>query len=57
MTDSVTIERDALAGRLFEAMLGAMAATSTVMRQETLRRNAEDAGFRAVETLPIAHDW
>jgi 2-polyprenyl-3-methyl-5-hydroxy-6-metoxy-1,4-benzoquinol methylase len=33
------------------------AATGTVMRQDILRRYADDAGFRAVETLPIAHDW
>jgi 2-polyprenyl-3-methyl-5-hydroxy-6-metoxy-1,4-benzoquinol methylase len=33
------------------------AATGTVMRQDILRRYAADAGFRAVETLPITHDW
>ena len=33
------------------------AATGTVMRADTLRRYAEEAGFRSVETLPIEHDY
>lgn len=33
------------------------AGTGTVMRSSTLRRYAEDAGFREVRTLPIAHDF
>jgi SAM-dependent methyltransferase len=33
------------------------AGTGTVMRETTLRRYAEAAGCRAVEVLPIAHDW
>jgi 2-polyprenyl-3-methyl-5-hydroxy-6-metoxy-1,4-benzoquinol methylase len=33
------------------------AATGTVMRPETLRRYASEAGFRAVEILPIEHDF
>lgn len=33
------------------------AATGTVMRQDTLRRYAKDAGFRSVEVLPIEHDF
>jgi 2-polyprenyl-3-methyl-5-hydroxy-6-metoxy-1,4-benzoquinol methylase len=33
------------------------AATGTVMRTDTLRRYAEAAGFRAVEVLPIEHDF
>ncbi len=33
------------------------AATGTVMRPGTMRRYAEEAGFRAVEILPIAHDF
>ena len=32
------------------------AATGTVMRADTLRRYAEEAGFRAVEVLPIEND-
>jgi 2-polyprenyl-3-methyl-5-hydroxy-6-metoxy-1,4-benzoquinol methylase len=32
------------------------AATGTVMRADTLRRYAADAGFREVEVLPIEHD-
>ena len=31
------------------------AATGTVMRADTLRRYAEEAGFRAVEVLPVEH--
>jgi hypothetical protein len=31
------------------------AETGTVMRPETLRRYAREAGFRAVEILPIEH--
>ena len=30
--------------------------TGTVMRQQTLRRYAEEAGYRGVEVLPIAND-
>jgi 2-polyprenyl-3-methyl-5-hydroxy-6-metoxy-1,4-benzoquinol methylase len=33
------------------------AATGTVMRPSTLRRYAQDAGFRDVEILPIEHDF
>jgi hypothetical protein len=33
------------------------AATGTVMRAATLRRYAEEAGFRAVDVLPIEHDF
>ncbi|MDP9358995.1 MAG: methyltransferase domain-containing protein [Chloroflexota bacterium] len=33
------------------------AATGTVMRAAMLRRYAQEAGFRAVETLPIEHDF
>lgn len=33
------------------------AATGTVMRPETLRRYAAEAGFSRVEILPIAHDF
>ena len=33
------------------------AATGTVMRPETVRRYAQEAGFRRVEILPIAHDF
>ncbi|MBA2754909.1 MAG: methyltransferase domain-containing protein [Chloroflexia bacterium] len=33
------------------------AATGTVMREATLRRYAEEAGFQAVEVLPIEHDF
>ena len=33
------------------------AGTGTVMRESTMRRYAEDAGFQQVETLPIAHDF
>ena len=33
------------------------AATGTVMRSDTLRRYAMDAGFSAVEILPIEHDY
>lgn len=33
------------------------AATGTVMRTDTLRRYAEDAGFASVEVLPIEHDF
>lgn len=32
------------------------AATGTVMRESTLRRYAAEAGFAAVEVLPVAHD-
>ena len=32
------------------------AGTGTVMRPATLRRYAQEAGFRAVEILPIEHD-
>jgi hypothetical protein len=32
------------------------AATGTVMRTDTLRSYAADAGFTAVEVLPIEHD-
>jgi len=31
--------------------------TGTVIRQSTMRRYAEEAGFRATEVLPIAHDF
>jgi len=31
--------------------------TGTVIRQSTMRRYAEEAGFRAVEVLPIEHDF
>lgn len=27
------------------------------MRQDTLRRYVDEAGCRAVKTLPTAHDW
>ncbi|HET6870136.1 MAG TPA: methyltransferase domain-containing protein [Solirubrobacteraceae bacterium] len=33
------------------------AATGTAMRAETLRHYAEDAGFRSVDALPVAHDF
>lgn len=33
------------------------AATGTVMRTDTLRRYATEAGFRAVEVLPVANDF
>ena len=33
------------------------AATGTVMREATMRRYAEEAGFRAVDVLPIEHDF
>jgi 2-polyprenyl-3-methyl-5-hydroxy-6-metoxy-1,4-benzoquinol methylase len=33
------------------------AATGTVMRRGTLRRYAEEAGYRAVDELPIEHDF
>ena len=33
------------------------AATGTVMRPDTLRRYAAEAGFRAVDVLPIEHDF
>jgi 2-polyprenyl-3-methyl-5-hydroxy-6-metoxy-1,4-benzoquinol methylase len=33
------------------------AATGTVMRADTLRRYAEEAGFQQVEVLPIEHDF
>ncbi len=32
-------------------------ATGTVMRPDTLRRYAADAGFREVEVLPVGHDF
>ena len=32
------------------------AATGTVMRPDTMRRYAQEAGFRDVEQLPIEHD-
>jgi hypothetical protein len=32
------------------------AATGTLMRPDTLRRYALEAGFRDVEVLPIEHD-
>ncbi len=31
--------------------------TGTVMRQSTMRRYAEEAGFRQIELLPVAHDF
>jgi 2-polyprenyl-3-methyl-5-hydroxy-6-metoxy-1,4-benzoquinol methylase len=33
------------------------AATGTVMRTDTLRRYAEEAGFHKVEVLPVEHDF
>ena len=33
------------------------AATGTVMRQDTLRRYAKEAGYQAVDVLPIEHDF
>jgi len=33
------------------------AATGTVIREATMRRYAEEAGFQAVEVLPIEHDF
>ncbi len=33
------------------------AATGTVIREATMRRYAEAAGFRQIEVLPIAHDF
>ncbi len=33
------------------------AATGTVMREATMRLYAEEAGFRRIEVLPIAHDF
>ena len=33
------------------------AATGTVIREATMRRYAEAAGFRRIEVLPIAHDF
>ncbi len=33
------------------------AATGTVLRQDTVRRYAQEAGFPEVETLPIEHDF
>jgi hypothetical protein len=33
------------------------AATGTVMRADTLRRYAEEAGFQQVEVLPVEHDF
>ncbi len=33
------------------------AATGTVIREATMRRYVEEAGFRAVEVLPIEHDF
>lgn len=33
------------------------AATGTVIREETMRRYATEAGFTAVEVLPVAHDY
>jgi hypothetical protein len=33
------------------------AGTETVMRAATVRRYAEEAGFREVEVLPIEHDF
>jgi 2-polyprenyl-3-methyl-5-hydroxy-6-metoxy-1,4-benzoquinol methylase len=33
------------------------AATGTVMRPDTLRRYAAEAGFRSVEILPVEHDF
>lgn len=33
------------------------AATGTVMRPDTLRRYAQEAGFQDIETLPIEHDF
>ena len=33
------------------------AATGTVMRAETLRYYAEEAGFRGVDVLPVEHDF
>jgi hypothetical protein len=32
-------------------------ATGTVIRPETMRRYAEDAGFTHFEVLPIEHDF
>lgn len=32
-------------------------ATGTVMRRATLRRYAEEAGYRGVDELPIEHDF
>ena len=40
-------------GRVDQPALG----TGTVMRPETLRRYATDAGFAGVEILPIEHDF
>jgi len=33
------------------------AATGTVMRADTLRRDAREAGFGQVDLLPIEHDF
>jgi hypothetical protein len=33
------------------------AATGTVMRPDTLRRYAQEAGFQDIEILPIEHDF
>ncbi len=33
------------------------AATGTVIREATMRRYAEEAGFRQTEVLPVAHDF
>ena len=39
-------------------MVGENAAgTGTVMRAETVRRYAEEAGFMSCEALPIEHDF
>jgi hypothetical protein len=39
-------------------MVGENAAgTGTVMRAETVRRYAEEAGFTSYEVLPIEHDF
>ncbi len=35
---------------------GPSVGTGTVMRQSTLRRYAEEAGYRGIEVLPIEND-
>ena len=58
MAAEPTERRDALVERLFGATLGAMDVLSgTVIRADTVRRYAEEAGFGGFEILPIENDF
>jgi SAM-dependent methyltransferase len=56
------VERFMYGFSIFHCLPGAMdgenpAGTGTVMRQSTFRRYADEAGYQAVDTLPIEHDF